>query len=80
MVADCKNPFDRTKESRLAGLVARISLAIHGFWIPAIHAGMTAAGYVGRAIVRHARREAGIQRMDSKSKPIRGVWIPAIPV
>jgi len=41
MVADCKNPLDRTTESKLAGLVARIGLTLHGFWIPAIHAGMT---------------------------------------
>jgi hypothetical protein len=39
---NCKNPFDRTAESKLARLIARISFAIHGFWIPAFPAGMTA--------------------------------------
>ncbi|MDP1773479.1 MAG: hypothetical protein Q8L15_14475 [Methylobacter sp.] len=33
--------FDLTKQLRLARLVASFGIAIHGFWIPAIPAGMT---------------------------------------
>ena len=54
MVADCKNPLVRTTESRLAGLVARIGLTIHGFWIPAIHAGMTTMNF--KRLLQHFER------------------------
>jgi hypothetical protein len=83
MVAACKNPLDRATESSLARLMARISLAIHDFWIPAIPDG----GMPFRNIHRYAQINklrvipAGKRvssAMDGELKSVPGDWIPAI--